>query len=195
MNASFKYAARPPFGRMTDDMRAIIARHVKGKRVWDFGAGNLWHSHMLLSLGATQVTAVEKNLTPHLQHRDIRVKNILFQDVPVPDEGFDVAYVSWPTNHDRDTGLVRLLSWSTTIIYVGCNTNHTACGGRTMMSYLTTRTVLDHLPIEANTLAVYGDWSPTPRRLLPEEWAALHYGRLWTLEEATRATNAAPAPV
>lgn len=179
---------RPMFGVVTAEMEALLVPHVQGKVVWDLGAGNLWHAQMLLRLGALRVVAVEKECLPRgIRDPRVEVLHARFDEVVVPRAGIDVAYLSWPVNHDHIPGLEALLSRSHKVVYLGSNVGGTACGGSDLMWYLASREVLGHVPHEQNSLAVYGEGSAMGRALLPEEWAALHPERVWTLDEAAEA--------
>lgn len=172
---------------MTPQMMESIPQYVLGKVVWDLGAGDLWHSKLLVALGATGVIAVDKEEIPPSPDPRIHTTRKYFDAVSAPPNGIDVAYLAWPINHAHIPGLGRLLSQSRTVIYIGSNTGGSACGGPSLMAHLASRSVLAHIPDPQNSLIIYGEWAGE-RDLLPEEWAALHPERMWTLEEATGAT-------
>lgn len=178
----------PHFGDMTPEMRGAISPHISGEVVWDLGAGNLWHSKMLVALGATEVIAVDKEMLPPVPDPRIHTLSCYFDAMPVPLEGISVAYLAWPINHHHIPGLEWILSRSRRVVYIGSNTNGSACGGPGLMEHLATRSVLAHIPGVRNSLIIYGEWAGE-RALLPEEWAALHPERMWTLEEATEAAS------
>lgn len=178
----------PRFGTMTPQMRGAISPYVYGELVWDLGAGDLWHSKMLVALGATGVVAVDKEELPPSPDPRIRTTRSYFDAVETPPEGLSVAYLAWPINHAHIPGLGQLLSRSRTVVYIGSNTHGSACGGPSLMAHLASRSVLAHIPDPQNSLIIYGEWVGK-RALLPEEWAALHPERMWTLEEATEATS------
>lgn len=169
---------------MTESMKATIRNHVQGKVVWDLGAGNLWHSHMALELGANRVIAVEKEPTQGPWDPRIEILSVPFERIPHPIEALDVAYLSWPINR-HTPGLLAMLSLSRTVIYLGSNTGGNACGTRTLFNHLLSREVLGHVPHPRNTLIIYGGLQQRHRPPLPEEWAALHDEQLWEINEVT----------
>ena len=179
---------RPPYGEMTPDMVQAICPHVVGKSVWDLGAGDGWHSRLLLRLGASQVTAVDRHV-PHAPGLGITWIKSYFLDLRIPPEGIDVAYVAWPVNHTRIPGLERILAQSRVVIYIGTNTGGSACGGMHLMTYLAGREVLLDVPHPRNCLAIYGD-KPTPGRTpLLDEWAALNEDTCWSFTAASDAVR------
>lgn len=82
-----------------------------------------------------------------------------------------VAHVSWPANYP--TGLVKILTGIPTVIYVGCNTDGTACGDRALFQYMLTRKLVKYLPDRRNTLIVVTRLLDAPRDATYEEKAAL----------------------
>lgn len=176
----------PMYGTVTPEMESTLEPHVRGKEVWDLGAGDLWHSKMLLRHGAARVVAVDKwGITSKAPVTGVRFVKEYFQFVEAPADGIDVAYLSWPINHGHIPGLVDLLKRSRVVVYVGSNLNGGACGNERLFTYLSSREVLGHIPHTRNTMAIYGGGLAGPRQLLPEEWAALSPDRIWTLDEAT----------
>jgi hypothetical protein len=183
----------PMYGTMTPEMEALVAPHVQGKVVWDLGAGDLWHSKMLLRRGASWVMAVDKwGFTSDDPVFGVTRIEEYFQFVKVPVGGIDVAYLSWPDNLEHLPGLINILEQSRVVVYVGSNMDGTSCGNKELFTHLSSREVLGHIPLARNSMIIYGGVSSTPRELLPEEWAGIYRGRRWTLEEATRAAKSAP---
>ena len=171
-----------PYGRLNAKQEAEVRRWVEGYHVHDLGAGDLVLSHKLLDLGAIHVTAIDRELSEgRTATRDRRIT--CFQEhFHNTHDQISTAFVSWPCNW-QDSGLLRLLTRTSIILYLGTNTRGTACGGPDLFGYLTQREVLAYEPWVENTLIVYG-----PRRIFREprgeEKAALNSNRIWSYEEA-----------
>lgn len=160
------------YGNITPAMWEQIRPFIQDKTVWDLGAGDLQYSHRLVAEGACNVIAVDKELMPAGRSPQIQTLQMLFADIVVPPSGINVAFMSWPQN-TRLLGLVRILQQSQIVIYVGCNTNGTACGNEEVFTHLRQRTILSDVRLRANTLLIYGGACTDPRTLHPEEKAAL----------------------
>lgn len=181
-----------PYGKLSCAQADILRRHLGGRVVHDLGAGNLGLTRRLLDLGALSVVAVDKERLPRLRDPRIRCVSTTFEkclDTP------DVAFVSWPSNRPLP-GLVPLLHRAQLVIYLGKNTDGSACGHWTLFSSLLHREVLAYLPERENTMIVYGDPGKTVREPLGEEMAALTMDEcMWGFEEAeglTRVGGATP---
>lgn len=171
------------YGTVTPEMVGVIREYVRGRCVWDLGAGDLTYAHHLVRRwGAEKVVAVDKAEMPKIQRRAVFRVQKYFADVQMPQAGVDVAFLSFPQNTSL-VGVVRLLGLSKVVIYLGCNTGGTACGDAALFEHLTGREVLAHVPHERGSLVVYGG-ACAQRPLVPEEWAALHPERMWSFEEA-----------
>lgn len=184
------------YGLVTPEMAVVIKGHVRGQEVWDLGAGDLTYAHHLIRrYGVERVVAVDKGEMPKPRRKAIHLVDKPFDQVQMPLAGVDVAFLSYPVNW-HCPGLINLLRKSQKIIYLGSNTNGTACGDARLFQYLMCRQVLAHVPHSRNSLIVYGEEMAVPlaRDTLPEEWAALHPEELWTLESATKATLLRPSP-
>ena len=167
------------FGFLSPKQEDVLRDHVRGKCVHDYGCGNLTLSARLLELGADKVFGVDRDpqsvpstlrdrLFFHRGHFDH------YRDVS------DVAFTAWPANWN--TGLHPLLEQSPKVIYLGKNTDSSACGYSEMWRGLMRREVLAHVPEKQNTLIVYGPALVT-RDPLPEERAALDFTRVWSFED------------
>lgn len=177
-----------PFGILTPEMEAVVQPLIRDHVVWDLGAGDLTHAQRMLTLGARQVVAVDKNLSPQRLPWGIQGIRAYFEAVKAPPEGIHVAFLSWPVNRAHQPGLVPLLAASRVVIYLGSNMDGSACGGKALFRYLSGRAVLGHVPHTHNTLITYGDPLPDgegSRPLIPEEWVALHDEQVWSLHQST----------
>lgn len=140
------------WGSLNKEQAKAIRPHVKGKTVWDLGAGDLTLSYQLLKLGAEKVVAVEKEETHPSRSQAVEVQRKYFEQVL---ETPEVVFVSWPANR-RDVGLLRLVQNARTVIYLGCNTDYTCCGDRSFFTELSQREVLAYVPERRNSLLVVG---------------------------------------
>lgn len=141
-------------GHLTDAMHAALAPVVAGRAVHDLGAGRGELAIELLTLGAAAVEAVDKESVPANTSRT-RYHRAYFKDYRP--ESVDVAFVSWPQNNEGTTHeLLPLLERAATIVYLGKNTDGTACGTPSLFQYLAGRALLDYVPDRRNVLAVYG---------------------------------------
>lgn len=158
-----------PYGALNQDQAQLVERFVRGQVVYDFGAANLYVSCELLRLGASKVIAIDKEPVRFRSiPTEIEFRQVLFRDVL--DDPIDIAFISWPPNHD--TSLVSILMRSRVILYLGKNTDGTACGIPGMFQYLLKRKA-EYLPDRHNTLICYTDFLKAERQPLPEEDACL----------------------
>jgi len=90
----------------------------------------------------------------------------------------DVIHLAWPSNYD--TGMIHLLGTVPVVIYVGKNTDGSACGTPNLFACLRWREVLAYVPRQQNTLIVYGAIRKEPRKALyHEEMAGLDRDKVW----------------
>ena len=180
------------YGFLATGMSELIAHCVKGQDVWDLGAGSdLAHTKNMLKLGARSVTAVEKAelYDDTVIPRGATLIRSYSNSVQLPETGIDVAFLAFPQNTNLP-GLVSILEQSRIIIYLGSNTDATACGNMNLYLHFLQRDVLATIPNRRNSLIVYGarsDIHAKPRRPLPEEWAGLHPDEMFSFEEAVAA--------
>jgi len=160
-----------PFGFVSAEIWQTIATFVRGKHVWDLGAGDMNRARMLHGMGAT-VTAVDKERMEDV-HDIERWKGTFEFLLPyLGDARMEVACVFWPVN--RPCGLGDLVAKADRVIYLGQNASDTgtAAGGPGFWSEVSRRRVLAAVEHEKNTLIVYGRRADDKRSLLKEEAAA-----------------------
>lgn len=164
---------------------------MKGRHVWDLGAGAMGWSHELVRFGASTVTAVD-TLYKHRQENYLNNmrdwKKCAPDGVTVDERSFSelvttgpahlsVAFISWPDNaYGKTMGLEVLVERADTIVYLGNNFDGTSCGSKIFWQYLMPRKVLCTLPSRTNTLTVYGKRVVNryfDNARLPEEHAAM----------------------
>jgi hypothetical protein len=174
---------RPSWGVLNPEQKAVVRKFIQGRRIRDYGCGNLHLTQQLLELGARHVEGVDKaraKVPPQLKDR-LTVLHSAFSDCP---PSVRTAFVSWPDNHD--TGIHIPLNYATRIIYLGKNTDSTMCGTPRLWRQLCRRRVLAHVPAKENDLIVYGEAKLVNRRRLPEECAGIKKDRVYSYEELHR---------
>lgn len=161
---------------LSDAQRRAVRPFLKGKDVYDLGAGSdLVYVADLLAFGAATVVAVDKERMAKPVSTKIRCEQRRFDEYPKFPEDGDVAFVSWPVNRSNP-GLIRMLQTAPIIVYVGKNTDGTACGDRDLFELFARRELITYVPDRQNVLAVYGEIRPTPRpKLTGEEFAVLEH--------------------
>ena len=174
-----------PFGTLTTEMVDAIRHVVQGQIVWDLGAGDLWYATELLHLGAAQVIAVDKErLRDGVEIPEgCTFARMGFHHVQAPPEGFDVAFLSWPTNY-MAPGLVPLLEAARTVIYLGANTGGSACGDSRLWDHFAQRRIEVYVPCFRNSLIVYGEYCGWYERPMVGEEIGATCGVMLTFEEA-----------
>lgn len=175
----YDYREAHGYGRLADAMRATLAPFIAGQTVYDLGAGALLLSRELVALGAARVVAIDR-ATPSdavlSQARGVEFRCRRFAEVDILPT--DIAFVSWPENTDP-AGLVELLRPVRTVVYLGKNTDGTACGGTHFWRQMLSRPVLACERSRPNDLVVYGPVGEVARPLVPEEVGALAPEPVW----------------
>lgn len=164
------------YGRLSDAQAERLRPFVEGKVVHDLGAGRDCDlSLVLIALGAKRVIAIEKDPMTRLNHPDIEQHETHFSDYikAHSEEKIEVAFIAAPRNA-RDWDLLRFVTSANRVVYLGKNTDGTACGSRQLFESFLTREVLAYVPEYPRTLIVYGDTLKTPRVYRGEEYAALY---------------------
>ena len=140
------------------DQTRYLKGVVKGKVVADLGCGMGMLTKLMARMGATRVHGVDKEtLTGRNSKRVLWHQSYLaYWKMPADVE---VAVVSWPQNTPLQ-GLRELIQVVPHVVYIGKNTDGTACGNPTLMRYLSERAAIHHIPTPKNVLIHYG---PGPR--------------------------------
>jgi hypothetical protein len=163
-------------GRLNPVQRALLRDHVGDETVHDLGAGACTFSDLIAELGAKKVYAVDKVIWEQPRSPKVEVVRCYFADYlgPAP----EVVFLSWPDNHILN-GLIQLLQKARKVIYLGKNTDGTACGWPGLFEHFLGRSILAHAPDPKNSLTVYG--APCERRVpqTGEEMAMVHGDTDW----------------
>jgi hypothetical protein len=157
------------YGELTDEMQRALGPILRGRVVYDLGAGDLGHSHALLRCGADRVVAIDKEAMPKPRSPRVTAVQSYFDRVVVPDR-VDVAFVGWPQNRPLP-GLLNWLDAADVVIYLGHNFDGSSCGNAALFGYFTTRQLVVEVPGRRNSLLVMGERMKKLRALTPEEAA------------------------
>jgi CheY-like chemotaxis protein len=161
------------YGQLNKTQLGVLAPLVIGKIIHDLGAGDLGLALKLLRLGAAKIIAIDKEYNRKIFNGvppEIELRHQFFQDMH---DEIDIAFVSWPSNYNN--GLLNVLMQTKIILYLGKNTDGSACGTPSLFRYLTTRKIQIHVCSRHNTLICYTDHLDEPRKkLLQEEDAAIN---------------------
>ncbi len=167
--------------RLSHEQSVVLAPYVVHLTVYDLGCGpDLTMASELIDMGADGVVAVDKEPL-RLRRRGVRTMQRRFDEFERFPEDGDVAFVSWPINAPNP-GLIRMLDAAPIIVYIGKNTDGSACGDRALFKLFMGRKLLEYMPSRENCLIIYGEKLPydrvlsevlTPRDPVGEEYAAL----------------------
>jgi hypothetical protein len=161
-----------PYGKPTHKQEQVLQKHVRGQVVTDLGAGDLDLARRLLGLGAQHVRCIDKEPKPRLKRwpANLSYDQSYFHNMK-DEASFDVAFVSWPSNHE--TNVLPLLMKAQVVVYLGKNTDGSACGTVGIFQHFVTRELLDYSPDRENSLIILGRKLPEPRKPTGEELAGL----------------------
>lgn len=163
------------FGSFSLAQTKVLKKYVKGKVVYDLGAGDLSLSNLMIGLGAKSVVAIDKDIKGMSYDEtsktigNIEQRKILFDKVKDYPE---VALGSWISTYAN--GIEDIIDRSQVFIYLGKNTDGTACGTAKLFERLLFRDVLAYHPHPRNCMIVYGKHLKLRRReLVGEELAGI----------------------
>ena len=163
------------FAHLTPKMRRVLHEYAENRLVYDLGAGDCKLARQVAKY-ARSVFAVDPKISGRLRADG----NIVY--IPWTFDNFmhgvdppwEVALVSWPPNNDRAMQtLLPILAQSAVVIYIGCNTDGTACGTPDLFRHFAQRTLLVEIPNRRNTMLVLGPQSGY-RELTFEEFAGIN---------------------
>ncbi|MFT5432800.1 MAG: hypothetical protein ACI9OJ_003503 [Myxococcota bacterium] len=157
------------YGEIIDEMQEVLTPLVDGKTVYDLGAGDLAHSHLLVRLGAAAVIAVDKAPMPKPRSSDVSRLQGQFCDLPAPDR-IDVAFLAWPQTYPLP-GLLDWLDAADLVVYLGHNFDGDYCGSPELFFYLTRRALLEEVLGRRNTMLVLGARLTETRPMTADEAA------------------------
>lgn len=158
------------YGRLSDDQTAVLAKRIEDRVVHDLGAGHCALALRLARLGAKKVIAVDKKPMPTVDDPRVETRQGFYGSVAT--DTIDVGFVSWPETKESIV-LLQLLQHAVSVVYLGKNTDSTACGWPALFKSFLDRKVLAYVPERPNTLIVYGEKLKRPRKPRGEEHAAI----------------------
>jgi hypothetical protein len=161
------------WGRLDTAQAEALAAVVRGRTIHDLGCGDQVLSDALVQLGAAAVIAVDEHPVgcPGSWVNTVRTT---FAEYETRQPIIDVAFVSWPVNHNEPP-LLDLLYRAKTIAYLGKCTDGTLCGWPGLFRYFLGLELVAHVPHPANTLLIYGTPVAAPRVGEWEERAGLDH--------------------
>lgn len=155
---------------LSEEQLAYLRTVVEGRVVADLGCGSGELSRTMADMGATLVHAVDKGPCP-VEHPKVEVHQSYFAHWKCP-EGVEVAVLCWPQNYTL-MGLTGILRSIPHVLYVGKNTDGTACGTPALFSHLVLRGTVKCLPCRWNVMIHYGNDPRPDRTLHHEEFAGI----------------------
>lgn len=159
-----------PYGNLNLKMREALVPFIKGRTVYDLGAGDCDHGRTLRDLGAARVVCLDKEAIPVVPS-NVEFRQGYFAHLEVPSD-LDVVFLGWPINYPCE-GLREWIGAAKAIIYLGHNFDGTACGTPELFAALQARQLLCYIEDPRNALIVVGDFLAEPRPPTSEEVAAL----------------------
>lgn len=201
------------FGSLNRKQAAVLHKLVRGRPVYDLGAGDLDMAVTLATtLGAKSVYVIDKyDPIPSFHHAypgralpgNVRAERRDVLDLARESwmGGAKIAMLSWPPPGEIP-GLVDVLRAFPYVAYLGQNvwgvdrygqSASSWCGPEAMWRYLVTRNVAAYVPDPVNTLIVYGPRT-VDRAPFGEELAALTNRTrrsTWKFEDVERAAREA----
>lgn len=172
------------YGKMTNEQRSELLSAASGLNVIDIGAGDCSYAHEV-ARSANSVLCVDKAPMPkptllNIQTLCCYVVDLIKKPIqPRP----QLAMVFWPQNIVIK-GLLELLGSIDTVVYLGKNTNGTACAWPDFFLAMSTRPVLAYIPDARNVMIIYGR-GEVDRPILGEELAGAST-ELMSFEESER---------
>ena len=186
------------YGSFSTPMQIALRPFVAGKSIVDLGSGDGARAVLLTALGASSVLAIDGNgrmrSSPKIEYVECSFCDAV---TLVRKANPDVAHIAWPSNRS-DPALIEIISKIPCVVYVGCNTDGTLCGGPDLFKHFVRRPVRER----RNTMIVYGSVGSRIRRPADvEEIAGLvnecpdklysYDGRLLGPHESNRANTSA----
>lgn len=159
------------------DQTRYLRDLVKGEVVADLGCGMGMLTKLMARMGASMVHGVDKKVLTDRNSKRVHWHQsyLAYWQMPLDVE---IAVVSWPQNTPLQ-GITELLQAVPHVVYIGKNTDGTACGNPALMRYLSGREAHTYLPNNKNTLIHYGSGDRKLQRCIyHEEYAALAQGIL-----------------
>lgn len=161
------------YGQLSAAQSTALSIYVRGRVVHDLGAGDLELSRKLIKLGARRVHAVDKLEKFYYASKldaGLSYKSCYFHELP--DTPMDVLFMSWPVNYEAN--LLPHVLRAGMVIYLGKNTDGSACGTPGLFEVMLRRKLHAYVPARKNSLVITGAYLDCPREPAGEERAGLH---------------------
>jgi len=169
------------YGILTDEMKALLKPFIEGKQVWDLGAGDMERAEELMQLGA-HVTAIDK--APMRPVPGVTIMQTYFKALHGAP---DVVFMAWPVNNSGFHGALPFIKRAPLLVYLGSNTDGSACGTHQLFLEMRSRRLVGHAPHRRNSLLVLAGRidEPAVESRTPEE-AAQWSDAMMTWENAQK---------
>lgn len=185
---------------LTHSQARCLRSVVQNRTVHDIGCGSGELSRWMAQNGAWRVYAVDKDIgtlpKKFAQPNVVRVAaSFAAYSKKLAGDVGDVAVISWPWDSKHD-GLVELLRKFTVVVYIGKNTDGSACGSNDLWQHLTTRALREEIPDQRNVLLHYGpEVFDKPALRSEEEIAGLLNTGMFNIVEYGTLVKVAAVPV
>lgn len=173
------------YGYLNPKQREALAQHVRGRHMTDYGCGDMALACDMLAMGAEHVLCIDKTQVHRKPpHVGITFRHGYFHEI---DGTYPHLFLSWPVNY-LQVEIVKAAVTAETVVYLGKNTDGSACGTPDLFEVLVRREILAYVPDRINTLIIYGSFIAEPneahREPMPEEQAGLtsHVGEILAYE-------------
>lgn len=141
---------------LTKEQEETLQKVIKGKAVWDLGAGNCSLARKMIELGATYVHAVDcKPYKGKPLGKKIRFINAYFSELSPTMYKDQVVMGSWVHN-TKCHGIMSFLRQAETIVLLGNNFDGTITGMPSIYEETLMRELLHYTPDPKNCLLVVG---------------------------------------
>ena len=144
-----------PYWRLNEVQKMVLLDFVKGETVYDLGCGDLSLAR-LMATTAKQVEAVDKE-TPDWSDLPANLNfwaNTFAEVAKKWPKHLDTVVTCWPQT-TRMPGFTELVHRAFRVVYIGCNTDGSACGDHALWLNLTKRMLVHEVRDRPNCLHCY----------------------------------------
>ena len=142
------------YWKLNAEQEKALSGWIRYSTVYDLGAGDMNLSRYM-ALFARHVHAIDKDLAePYKLPKNVTCYPTTFQKFKAP-KTIDCAVISWPPNYNC-LELIELVKMASRVVYIGKNTDGTACGTPALFLHLTRRRLAVEVRSEHNCLHCYG---------------------------------------
>jgi hypothetical protein len=143
-----------PCWSLTDEQRAVLLNFVKNDRVFELGCGDLSLARLMATRAKT-VFAVDKQRPENLDNLPDNLQFFCnyYDELRLP-EHIDCVVACWPQTN-KSEGFMAAIKRAFRVVYIGCNTDGSACGDYDLWLHLTKRMLYKEVRHERNCLHCY----------------------------------------